>query len=749
MTIRGSQSALLVCTAIALVYANSTAHSQETTPSNGQTTVLERITVKGKRVKAGGVAGEAAADTPLASTTTAEDIRKKEINNIRDLGNTTEPGVEYSQTNTGRPGGVFIRGLGGARVATLIDGIPIPYLETLTRTGASSPTTGISDSSDSFDFSSLSTIDIVRGADSSRIGSGAVAGAIVLNTLEPEDVITEGKDWGVIAKTGYDGEDTSVNGSIAAAKKIEGTSILLQGSYKRGHETENRGDDDVIGISRTEKNPADTYQRSVMFKLRQELGEGHKIGFTVERFDRNVDTDLKTLQSATGTTTYKVGNYWGYDDTTRDRVSIDYRYEAPETGGLIDAASLTPYWQRLTKEAGSYGSRNNNTNYERHNATEESSFGLTGGTISTFTTGNLDHKVRFGGNFQYFQYEQYINSITGTLSTASQADVPNVDGARLGVYLDDEIAIGDSAFKVTPGLRFDWYDYTPKDSSGFSRNSGFSYFGLPDGKSGSQFSPKLLATYDVTPELQLFAQWSMSFRAPTATELYSNFTNIGTGYAYTVIGNSSLKDETGNGFELGANYNDGDLTGKVTVFHNRYRNFIDTTNTVTADFPTGYNSWANRDRVQITGAELSGRQDFANGIFVHGSLAYAYGKDQETGEFIRTVAPFKSIIGVGYQQENWGADLTGIFAAGMRDDHKSTTFDAPGYGIANLTGWWEPEKLNGLRIQAGVYNIFDKTYWNAVGVRDVNPDTQSNINQPVAYYTEAGRSFKISLTQRF
>jgi hemoglobin/transferrin/lactoferrin receptor protein len=748
MTIRGSQSALLVCTAMVLLATNSMAYAQDASAS-GDSTVLERIVVKGKRVKAGSVAASAAADTPLASTTTAEDIRKKEINNIRDLGNTTEPGVEYSQSTTGRPGGVFIRGLGGARVATLIDGIPIPYLETLTRSGSSSPTTGISDSTDSFDFSSLSAVDIVRGADSSRIGSGAVAGAIILNTLEPEDIISEGKNWGAIAKTGYDGEDSSFSGSIAAAKKIQGTSVLLQGGYKRGNETKSQGDSDIIGTSRTEKNPADTYQRSVMFKLRQDLNEGHKIGFTIERFDRNVDTDLKTLQSATGTTTYKVGNYWGYDDTTRDRVSIDYEYEAPETGGLIDAASLTPYWQRLSKEAGSYGLRNNNTNYERHNATKESSFGLTGGTISHFTTGNLNHTVRFGGNFQYFQYDQYIDSITGTSSTASQADVPNVDGKRLGVYLDDEIAFGESALKLTPGIRFDWYDYTPKDSSGFSRNSGFSYFGLPDDKSGSRFSPKLLATYDLTPELQLFAQWSMSFRAPTVAELYSNFTNIGTGFAYTVNGNSSLKDETGNGFELGANYESGDLSGKFTVFHNRYRNFIDTTFAVTSAFPTGFNSWANRDRVEITGAELSGRKDFANGIFVQGSLAYAYGKDQETGEFIRTVAPLKSVIGVGYQQETWGTELSGILAAGMRDDNVASTFDAPGYGIANLTGWWEPEKLNGLRIQAGVYNIFDKTYWNAVGVRDINPNTVSNINQPVAYYSEAGRSFKISITQKF
>ncbi len=747
MLIRGSQSALFVCTALALVLNSVGAQAQTVSPQDGQQpTVLKRITIKGARVAAGNPAANAASDTPLASVTTADEIRKKDISNLRDLGNTTEPGVDFVESRPGAAGGTFIRGLGGARIATLIDGIPIPYLETLTRSGSSSPTTGISDSTDSFDLSSLSAIDIVRGADSSRIGSGAMAGAIVLNTLEPDDVIGPDKDWGIIAKTGYDSADRSISGSAAVAKRVGGTSVLLQGGYKRGHELDSEGKDDIIGTLRTKKNPSETYQRSVMFKLRQDLGEGHEIGFTVERFDKDIDTDLKTLQSSAAATSLRPGDYWGYDETKRDRVSIDYRYEAPETGGLIDAASLTPYWQRLTKEAGSFGYRNNGVRYERHNKTEESAFGVTGGTVSTFEMGAYSHTVRLGGNAQIFDYKQYLTSITGA-ANASQADVPKVEGARLGVYLDDEIAFGNSGFKLTPGIRFDWYDYSPKNSSGFTGNSGFTYFGLPADKSGSRLSPKLLASYDLTPDLQLFAQWSMSFRAPTMTELYSNFTNNAVGY--TVIGNPTLKDETGNGFEVGANYDAGDLTGKLTVFHNRYRNFIDTTSRVTADFPIGYNSWANRESVHISGIEVSSRKEFDNGIFLHGSLAYAYGKDQNTGEFIRTIAPVKAIIGVGYQQEAWGTELSGVVAGGMRSDGKPQTFEAPGYGIANLTGWWEPETLKGLRVQAGVYNIFDKTYWNAVGVRDINPNAQTTVNQPTAYYTEPGRTFKISLTKTF
>lgn len=756
MEFRNFRLALMGCTAMAALSLGTAARAQDAAET-AEGTVLKKITVTTTAKTSRQRLETAASDTPLASTTSAQTLREKEIDSVKDLGNTTEPGLDYVESRAGVPGTLFIRGLGGPRVATLIDDIPIPYMDTLTRSGSASPTTGISDSTNSFDFSSLSGVDVVRGADSSRIGSGAVAGALVMRTLEPEDLISEGKDWGALVKTGFDSEDRSFSGSAAAAKKIGGTSVLFQGGYKRGNERDNKGDVGILGNDRTEPNPADAYQRNLLFKIRQEIEGGHRIGVTAERFQLDTDTDLKTFQGTVINPPflypYRPGGYWGYDNTLRERVSIDYQYEAPETGGLIDAAKLTPYWQRLTKEAGSFGHRATGEAYERHNSTEESAFGVTGGLISTFETGTLSHTVRIGGNLSFFQTEQLLSAIPTT--TVTQADVPQVDGTRFGIYVDDEIAIGDTGFKLTPGLRFDWYDYDPKLTPEYLANTGYTYFGLGPSQSGSRFSPKLLVTYEATEALELFAQWSMSYRAPTVTELYSNFTNVSGGYG--VVGNPTLKAETGQGFEIGANYDDGDLTGKLTLFHNRYKNFIDETEEFTSDFPPGYFpqfmkfSWANRDRVHISGVEAKARKEFDNGIFVHASLAYTYGEDKDTGEFIRTVAPFKSILGVGYQQETWGVDLTGIVSAGMRDDNDATTFDAPGYGIANLTGWWEPEQAKGLRVQAGVYNIFDRTYYNAVSLRNVDPTPTSltNSNQPIPYYSEPGRTFKISLTKRF
>ena len=102
--------------------------------------------------------------------------------------------------------------------------------------------------------------------------------------------------------------------------------------------------------------------------------------------------------------------------------------------------------------------------------------------------------------------------------------------------------------------------------------------------------------------------------------------------------------------------------------------------------------------------------------------------------------PLKAIVGLGYQQETWGTDLSLVAARAVSEDSAALTKPA-GYGVVNLTGWWEPEQMKGLRVQAGVYNLFDKKYFDALEVR--------NVNNASDLYSEAGRYFKVAISQKF
>lgn len=744
----------LACTALGALMASSPTLAQDAastaaTKKQGRVTVLQAVSV------VGGSTATGVADTPLAETTEAEELERKQITSFEDLGRTVEPGVNFNRTT----GSVNIRGLEGPRVLTTIDGIRLPYLQDVTR--------GASGGGDSFDFSTLSTVDVVRGADSSRAGSGALGGVVVLRTLEPEDLIGDDKTWGGVFKLAYDSADTSFSTSAAVAARTGNTSVLFQGSYKAGHERSTRGTFDGYSTARTEANPADFDQDNVLFKVKQETETGHTFGLTAERFRRDKETDLRTSQSPTGN--LRPDNYDGTEINERDRVSLDYQYEAQSADSLIDNARATLYWQSQLRASGLDGYRFTSVvgPYSRLNDYEESGIGFTGSADKTFLTGDLEHRVTVGLDLYGSKADQYSSGVdscptngvyTGAFAACSnlhtnQSDMPDVDGRSFAAYLEDRITIGETGLTLTPGLRFDWYEQVPKETPEFLTNAN--YLGLPPSSSDSAISPKLLATYQATPDIELYGQWAMGFRAPTTGELYANFGAPGT---YFRGGNPNLKPETSNGFEIGANLGDESFGGSVSLFYNRYSNFIDSVNLTTAEqtaagiapgtYPFFVARSINRAKVRIYGAELEAHKQFDNGLWLGGALAYANGKDQLTGGNIETVAPLKAALTVGYRTETWGTDvtLTGVASARGETVRSNTgaitDYSAPGYGIVDLTAWWEPEQVAGLKVSAGIFNVFDKTYYDAVNVKDA-------LTQPESYYSEPGRTFKISLVQKF
>lgn len=728
---------LLAGSALALLISTPMALAQDST-SGGSPTLLDRLILRS------GESAKGVADTPLATETTREELSQSQITSIDDLGRSLEPGVSFNDSN----GSVNIRGLDGPRVLTTVDGIQIPYLDD----GARGADGGIN----SFDFNSLDAINVVRGGDSSRGGSGALGGALVVRTLEPEDLIGEGRNTGGYVKTIFDSKDMSIGGFAGVATRMGGTSVLFQGGYRIGNETESNGEVGGYGPTRSQANPSDYDENNLLFKIRQATESGHTFGLTAERYDIANEADLLAAQTPTGN--YRPGNWMGSEGTRRERISFDYKYQAPDSDSLFDSANAVVYWQRLGRSSGNDGYRFTSVigDYTRLSEVTNDSYGLSGFGEKTLDLGGLSHRFTIGGNFATGKTTQYTSGQDSCAVTPSyscnflhtnQSDMPDVDSTQLGIFLDDEISIGESGFSLTPGIRYDWYDHSPKDTAAYQANPN--YGGLPAGQSEGHFSPKLLAKYKVTQELDVFAQWATAFRAPTPSELYLDYGAPGT---YLRIGNADMEPETSNGFEIGANYDNGSLRGRATGFYNRYKNFIDTRSLSAAEqaglgiapgtYPFGVTQSVNRANVEIYGAELSLEKQFENGFILHGALAYAHGVDKDSGLRLGSVAPLKTVVGVGYATETWGTNVNWI-NVGSVPGNSTASYKASSYSIVDATAWWKPEQLNGLSIQAGVYNLFDETYYDAVSLRDVT------MSQPTEYYSEPGRTFKLSITKTF
>jgi len=679
--------------------------------------------------------------TVLTHRVTRAEIDAAQVEDPDDIGR-LDPGVSYSESSKS----FNIRGLDSSRVLTTVDGVRIPWIED----GARGVVGGVS----GFDFNTLSTLDVVKGADSSLFGSGALGGVIALRTINPEDILKDGKKFGGISKGSFDTKDQSWGVEQALAARIDQTFFLVQGGYREGEEIENKGDVGGYGALRSEKNPLDFDQNNVLAKVRQHVEGGHVFGLTGERFDRQEDVDQRTSSA----TTYDPGSAKQDEVNKRDRISASYEYNPESTDGLVDAVNAVVYWQRQELNTDFNGNRLTTPAgaYRRLSEREEETYGFNGSLLSEVELGGLTHGFSLGGELFASEATQASSGVdscppppyTGSAYTCNflhtnQSDMPDVDGTTLGLFVQDEIALLDGKVRITPGLRYDWYQQKPQATDGFSEN--VTYTGLPDDSSDSAFSPKLRAEWDSSPGVTLFAQWAQAFRAPTVTELYLSYGGPGT---YLSLGDPSLEPETSNGFEIGAKLGDETFGGSINGFYNLYKNFIDDVSVDAASvgipagtYPFGITQTVNRASVEIYGAEASIFYNQAIGWHGYASLASYIGKDRDTGEHLNSVPALKGVLGMGYGWEEFGGDviLTGVAARNKVENDLSKT---PGYGLVDVTGWWAPEQLKGAKLKAGVYNLFDRTYYDALDI----PDSSS---VPKDYYTEAGRSFKATLTFQF
>ncbi|MFD1329510.1 TonB-dependent hemoglobin/transferrin/lactoferrin family receptor [Mycoplana ramosa] len=719
---------LLAGTAIAITLGAVSALAQETTNTAAdQTTSLDTITVE--------AAGDLLeAQSPLTQTTGRAEIEERMITSFQDFSRRVDAGVNFNTQDNS----INIRGLQADRVLTTLDGIRVPWLN-----DPRSSTIGLN----TFDFDSLSAIDVTKGTDSSRYGSGALGGVVGLRTLNPEDLIAEGQNHGALVKSTYDSTDRGGLGNAAVAGRFNDTWLLLQGGYKNGQETDTKGDVGGYGPTRTEANPADFDQGNVLAKLHQYIDGGHRIGLTGEIFSR--DEDIDNRRGTTGS--YVPGSLESGEDIRRQRLSASYDFISPEGNDWLDQASIVTYWQkqRINKTTDAMRVGLPSGVFLRDNLLDQTSYGINGDAAKAVELGGIEHSFRFGGELYGDKMHQYSWGRDNCPSVGfagpcqflhtNASDMPDVNSAALGLYVEDDISLLDARLTLTPGLRFDWFRHSPQSTAAYERSPSFDQAYL-NSTSDYSFSPKLRAAWQASSELELFAQWAQGFRAPSATELYQNYGAPG---SYLIIGNPNLKPETSNGFEVGANYESDAYTVSANVFNNYYRNFIDSVSfDGGAEFPFGITKYTNLARVQIYGVELAGEWRFTDEWRTWASIAWAHGKDTDTDQYLNSVAPLRAIVGLGYATDTWGSDVS-LTAAGTRNKVSDGGFKAPGYGIVDATAWWEPEQVAGLRVRAGVFNIFDKTYWDAISV----PDNTAPEGQD--FYTEPGRTFRLSLTKTF
>jgi hemoglobin/transferrin/lactoferrin receptor protein len=717
----------LVCLLTALPFA----------PAGAQTlaaaTELQTVTVTATRTE------KAIDDLPPSVTSTDRaSLDENFVDDYRELGKQV-PGVDVSRSGRYGHTDINIRGLQGNRVLTLIDGIRLP--DTFEFQGRDSRV-----GQDLVDFGSLSAIDIVRGPGSTLYGSSALAGIVGLRTLDPADLLGATKTLGARLKADYDGADDSKGLQAALAGRVaEDTLWLVQVGERRGHELETGGSIDTPDSRRTQSDPQDVTRRSMMAKLQQRFAGGHRLGLTAEYFKTDVDTDLLSVQAPAGNTAAaRVLRSTANDEQERRRISLEYDYRAPGADSIVDGASARIYHQKLESDQFRHEVRANAPRYDRDGLYQQSLKGVSGQLSKRFA-GTVSQNWVVGGEWWQTDTDEFAAGFPN-ISTINVRTLPRTRNRQRGLFADNELSFAGGAFTLTPGVRYDSYRIDPEVDPILAGQIAGGSGSRPAAQKDSRLSPKIAANWIVADEANLFAQYAHGFRAPSVLEVNGQFTN---NRQYTLIPNAQLKPETSRGLEVGARLGDQQRGGTVTVFDTRYKNFIEMATLTNRDpaFIPGYGSvfqYNNVADARIYGTELTGHWLLARNWRAEGMIAWMQGKNESSHTWINSVPSAKASVALRYAQDQWGA-MARLTAARAKDKTASpSTFAAPGYGVVDLTAWWTPVK--DMRLSVGVFNLFDRKYWNGV---DTLTAAQAANSSTLDFYSLPGRNLRASLAWQF
>lgn len=655
-----------------------------------------------------------------------------------------EPGVN-ALGDAGRFGlqGFSIRGLDGNRVAMEIDGVPVAEAFRVGDFAAAGR--------DLVDLEAIERVEILRGPASTLYGSDALAGVVAYRTRDPEDLLKSvGDDVYVGTRALYSSRDDSTLASagLAVGGEDHPWQTMVFVSERSGHETANEA-----RAPEHEANPLDYERSSVLAKLvRPDAGWG-RWTLAIDHGEGEAQTDIRSMRFGPGryaTTTELLGD----DRYTRDRSSLkgEWQHARP----WLDQSELLLYSQTTKTRQDTRQTRlaDRTTPFPslrfRRFELEQSADGAKWlGQVRT-DSGSIRHWHVFGIEYGRSKYiglrdGHEVNLDTGAVSTRILGeqfpvrDFPESTVGELGVFWQDEISLG-QRLALVPGLRWERYELDSRPDAVFRED-------YPDVATTdlllTSWTPKLGLRHELGEHSTLFAQYARGFRAPPFSDV-----NIGLSLPslnYEVRPNPDLREETSNGMELGWRWHGPALQASVTLFHNRYRDLIESRANLGVDPDSGalvFQS-VNRERARIEGIEAQFEwtpgpdSDWA----LQGSLAWSQGRDLDRDEPLETVAPGKLVLGANWApvNANWGLELLGTAVARRSEvAGDSNAFRAPGYALLDAYAWWRLGER--VRVNVAARNLADRRYWDW-GITRGLAASADNLD----FYTATGRSFDVSV----
>jgi iron complex outermembrane receptor protein len=237
-----------------------------------------------------------------------------------------------------------------------------------------------------------------------------------------------------------------------------------------------------------------------------------------------------------------------------------------------------------------------------------------------------------------------------------EAFVPSTRTRQSAAFLVERWTLGQGGH-LSAGMRA---ERVRVQSDGDAEGAG-AQFGPAQVRSFSPGSASLGAVLNLSPQWQLSSHWAYTERAPTSYELYANGVHAATS-AYE-RGDPQQALERGRNLDVALGWKGGDHNFKVSVFDNRFSNYIALQATGEPDFVDDEGGtvpiFAFRGvRARLYGLELEGTWRAWTGVRtvdIDAKLDLVRGSNEDSGEALPRLAPRRATVGVNVVQGGWTA----------------------------------------------------------------------------------------------
>ncbi|HHV6332601.1 TPA: TonB-dependent hemoglobin/transferrin/lactoferrin family receptor, partial [Haemophilus influenzae] len=298
---------------------------------------LEQINVSGSTENSDSKTPPKIAET----VKTAKTLEREQANNIKDIVK-YETGVTVVEAGRFGQSGFAIRGVDENRVAINIDGLR--QAETLSSQGFKELFEGygnFNNTRNGAEIETLKEVNITKGANSIKSGSGSLGGSVIYKTKDARDYLLN-KDYYVSYKKGYATENNQSFNTLTLAGRYKKFDALVVTTRRNGHELENydykNADSLTQGKKREKADPYKIEQDSTLLKLSFNPTENHRFTLAADLYEhRSRGQDLSYTLKYLKTLDLPEDDSRHTNDKTKRR-NISFSYEN---------FSQTPFWDTL------------------------------------------------------------------------------------------------------------------------------------------------------------------------------------------------------------------------------------------------------------------------------------------------------------------------------------------------------------------------------------------------------------------